>query len=736
MGERGKSDILYQVLVLQVADKWLLTARTRRGARAAAGRGGRGGALQRPRCSLPHMLRPPPPTSDHEQTIRQVLSSVWGHPEARPWQVAAISDLCFAASPPRLLLVRRTGDGKSAVIFGAATLLKGVSIVVVPLLGLGVDLVGRVNSGARPSARVFAFHLDELRGGEQAELVGFLRRVAAAGDLPDATVLLVCSPQALAPDRSWLAPVLALLAAGVLRLIAIDECDKVVTQGRAFRPEFAHLRSRLLSHVGRSTHRVAIVALTATLPADLPLRLARALGIAFTARDWGPSDRRQMVVRVQVTAQMTRSVKAVLLQHMRHPGRKFIIFSNDAGRASKNILEYASKALLDAGGAGDVLDITGEASLAWKALVVEAFACQLPASHLEVIDCVGVVATAAANCGLSSPVVGCAAREGVTANVTDFAQEMGRVARGPVPGDIDIAPEYHIVVSLGSVAFMLRRIWRGTTRCAEERRRLTAEYTEALRFVLLPQGCLHASLEHHFRDRCRCPPAEAACCCDRAAATAAARPPPCGDMCSVCRGEYPALPLLRGALVRLLSTECFHGGWQPLTAVANTLWAAPWQELWGRKPTRADVDGVVVRLLAAGIVAWRVTAAADARTADGEQVLSIGVNWARARQPATAGASSACGFVHERAAAWAPIAQWLPAATIRVPMPAGAWAGGAPAGVTVHATAPDGRSFDVTVPPGAPPGGYLKVTLPARSSAAGEGEVVEVVSCAAAAGAE
>ena len=141
----------------------------------------------------------------------------------------------------------RTGDGKSAVIFGAATLLAGVSLVVVPLLGLAVDLVGRVNSGHR--ARILAYHLDELRGPAGARLAGFLRRVAAAGDLPGATVLLVCSPQALAPDRGWLAPVLALLAAGVLRLIAIDEADKVVTHGRAFRPEFALLRSRLFSRL-------------------------------------------------------------------------------------------------------------------------------------------------------------------------------------------------------------------------------------------------------------------------------------------------------------------------------------------------------------------------------------------------------------------------------------------------------------------------------------------------------
>ena len=604
------------------------------------------------------------------------------------------------------------------MIFGAATLLAGVSLVVVPLLGLAVDLVGRVNSGHRASSRILAYHLDELRGPAGARLAGFLRRVAAAGDLPGATVLLVCSPQALAPDRSWLAPVLALLAAGVLRLIAIDEADKVVTHGRAFRPEFALLRSRLFSHVGRSTHRVAVVALTATLPGDLPLRLARALGVAWTARQWGPSNRREMILRVQVTAQMTRAVKAALLPHMGQLGRKWLIFSNDAGRTKKVILAYASKALLAAGGVGDVLDITGDSALAWKAMAVESFAGQLPAQDRAIVNCVGVVATAAANCGLSSPVVGCAVREGVPANVTDYAQELGRVARGTVPGDPRIAPEFTVVASLGTVGFMLRRIWRGTQDDPEERRQLTAEFEEVLRFVMLPQGCLHAALEHHFRESCCCPPTEAACCCGRAAATAAPLPPACGNKCSVCRGESSGQPVERGGLVRLLSTAVFIDGWQPLAAVADKLWAAPWEQLWRRKPARSDVDGLVIRLLAAGILATRVTESAvlrGAAGADGRVALTILVNWS---QQHAAGGAACVGFVHELSGSWAQIAQWqpaLPATTIRVTLPAGI-----ASGTRVHATAPDGREFDITVPAGVPAAdGWLRVTLPARAAADG-----------------
>eukprot|EP00978_Attheya_sp_CCMP212_P009075 scaffold21371_cov61-Attheya_sp.AAC.2 len=63
----------------------------------------------------------------------------------------------------RLLLVRRTGDGKSLVIYGLATLLRGVTIVMVPILALGSDQVSTVWSMANPLAGVYAEHLDSIR---------------------------------------------------------------------------------------------------------------------------------------------------------------------------------------------------------------------------------------------------------------------------------------------------------------------------------------------------------------------------------------------------------------------------------------------------------------------------------------------------------------------------------------------------------------------------------------------
>ena len=97
------------------------------------------------------LAAPPLDPAAQDARIRDVLSSTWGLPSAKQWQVDAIRVL-WLYDDPRVLLVRRTGDGKSAVVFGAATLLGGISLLVVPLIGLGVDLTARVDARRKTQA--------------------------------------------------------------------------------------------------------------------------------------------------------------------------------------------------------------------------------------------------------------------------------------------------------------------------------------------------------------------------------------------------------------------------------------------------------------------------------------------------------------------------------------------------------------------------------------------------------
>ena len=220
--------------------------------------------------------------------------------------------------------------------------------------------------------------------------------------------------------------------------------------------------------------------------------------MTFNRIVWGEMGRRDVKINVVFKTVIAGAAKKALLPHLRVKGRQFIVFTNEAARARENILNYARVAMRDAKTAGDVLEIEGKNGIAWKSLVVDSFAGHLPASHLDVINVVGVAATAAASCGLSSSRVGVVVREGIPATAIDLEQERGRAGRGRVPQGPGAALDnlYHIIVSLGSVTFMLQRIALSDT--DQEQTCQTKEYFEVLRLVVLPTECFHVRLEELF----------------------------------------------------------------------------------------------------------------------------------------------------------------------------------------------------------------------------------------------
>jgi superfamily II DNA helicase RecQ len=88
---------------------------------------------------------PPEPSVPAEQynAILLMLSAVWKIENPREYQIKAIFYLVFLRIR-MLYLIRKTGEGKSLVLLGAATMLCGVTICLVPLLGLGSSQASRL----------------------------------------------------------------------------------------------------------------------------------------------------------------------------------------------------------------------------------------------------------------------------------------------------------------------------------------------------------------------------------------------------------------------------------------------------------------------------------------------------------------------------------------------------------------------------------------------------------------
>jgi superfamily II DNA helicase RecQ len=113
-------------------------------------------------------------------------------------------------------------------VLTSATLLHGITLVVVPLLGLRCDQVVKAQ---RQRFKVKAYHLDNNRGEDQ---LAIQQRLLSITHRQAQTIILFASPQSLRGRLSW-APLLKRLAEMQLfTLLVCDEAYTVPLHGRSF----------------------------------------------------------------------------------------------------------------------------------------------------------------------------------------------------------------------------------------------------------------------------------------------------------------------------------------------------------------------------------------------------------------------------------------------------------------------------------------------------------------------
>ncbi len=179
-----------------------------------------------------------------ENLLRQMLGA---HAQFRPGQWEAIRDLVVGNK--RLLVVQRTGWGKSIVYFIATKLLReagaGPTLLISPLLSL---MRNQIQMARRMGIRALS-----ITSGNIAEWGAVDRSLR--DDLCD--VLLV-SPERLGNDR-FLTSTLPALRSGV-GLLVVDEAHCISDWGHDFRPDYR----RIVRIVQRLPPSIPVLATTAT----------------------------------------------------------------------------------------------------------------------------------------------------------------------------------------------------------------------------------------------------------------------------------------------------------------------------------------------------------------------------------------------------------------------------------------------------------------------------------------
>ncbi len=340
----------------------------------------------------------------------EALRRLVGRPDAdfRDGQLEAIAELVEGRR--RVLVVQRTGWGKSAVYFVATALRRaegaGPTVIVSPLLALMRDQIG-----AAQRAGIRAVTLNSTNADEWGEVSGALAR-------GEVDVLLV-SPERLNNPRfrDEQLPHLARTCG----LLVVDEAHCVSDWGHDFRPDYRRIRD-LLTTLPEHT---PVLATTATANARVVTDVVEQLGAGgrdvLTLR--GPLARASLRLGVLPLAAPEQRL-AWLIAHLGELPGSGIVYALTVAAA-----EDVAAALREAG--HEVAAYTGRTEPAERIRLEEA---------LRDNSVKALVATSALGMGFDKPDLGFVLHLGAPSSPVAYYQQVGRAGRATERADVLLMP--------------------------------------------------------------------------------------------------------------------------------------------------------------------------------------------------------------------------------------------------------------------------------------------------------
>ncbi|MGP7961398.1 RecQ family ATP-dependent DNA helicase [Sanguibacter sp. A247] len=337
----------------------------------------------------------------------------------------------LVAHQRRVLVVQRTGWGKSAVYFVATALLReageGPTVIVSPLLALMRD---QVAAAERAGIRAVTINSSNVTEWDD------IHDKIAAGEVD----VLLCSPERLNnPDfRDTVLPRLAADAG----LVVVDEAHCISDWGHDFRPDYRRIRD-----------------LVANLPAGIPV-------LATTAT---------------ANKRVTRDVAEQLAVHAGSPaGEDVLVLRGALDRESLHLavlpvtdqptrIAWLISALAELDGSGIVYCLTVSAAeqvaeqLRGAGLAVKAYTGRTDSAEREQLEAdlkgdrvKALIATSALGMGFDKPDLGFVIHLGAPSSPIAYYQQVGRAGRGVDRAVVVLAPgeeDQRIWEYFGSLAF-------------------------------------------------------------------------------------------------------------------------------------------------------------------------------------------------------------------------------------------------------------------------------------------